>query len=319
MHKFSRFAAALGCVAALGMAACSGNGGVTPSAGSNSQLKSGGGLGFDAGWVQKDGITYHVPHYMATRPATRGQVKPMGLLTYRGGPVQVTPTVFLIFWNVAKYGDRQGVEPLLTNYIGHMGGSAHNNIYVQYSEVVNGNTIYVTNPSNQYGGSWEDSTNLEPRHPTDSQIAAEAIRGVQHFGYNASASYVVVTPHGRSTSGFGTQWCAYHSATTSNGNLVSYTDLPYIPDAGANCGSNIISPPSDESGADEGVTIVEGHEQGESVTDPNPPTGWYNNSYGEIGDICAWTNIQNDPFGSFSYSSQPMYSNASNSCVHSYP
>ncbi len=56
-----------------------------------------------------------------------------------------------------------------------------------------------------------------------------------------------------------------------------------------NCGANFISPPKDESGADEGVTIVEGHEYAESVTDPNPPSGWYNNSYGEIGDICAWT------------------------------
>jgi hypothetical protein len=91
-----------------------------------------------------------------------------------------------------------------------------------------------------------------------------------------------------------------------------------MPDAGASCGSNIIPAPGDESGVDEGVTIVEGHEYGESVTDVNPPSGWYNNSYGEIGDICAWVNIQNDPFGSNSYTMQPMFSNATQSCVHSY-
>jgi serine protease len=92
-----------------------------------------------------------------------------------------------------------------------------------------------------------------------------------------------------------------------------------MPDAGGNCGASIISPPSDETGADEGVTIVEGHEYAESVTDPNPPSGWYNNQYGEIGDICAWTNIQNDPYGKKSYTAQPEFSNASQSCVHSYP
>jgi serine protease len=200
-----------------------------------------------------------------------------------------------------------------------MGGSGHNNIYTQYYEISNGNKVFITNPSNQLAGSWEDDTNPIPRHPTDAQVAAEAVRAVQHFGYNSNASYVVATAHGRSTSGFNSQWCAYHSATTYNGNLVSYTNLPYIPDAGANCGANIIGAPSDESGADEGVTIVGGHEYGESVTDPNPNTGWDNGTYGEIGDICAWTNIQNDPFGSFSYTSQPMYSNASSSCVHSYP
>lgn len=317
MHKYSRFAAALGCVAALAITACSGNSGVTPSAGSNSQLQARGGLGFDAGWVQKDGIIYHVPHYMATRQTVRGQLRPpAGLLTYGGGPVQVTPTVFLVEWGYKRYGDRQGLAALLQSYYGNMGGSQHNSSYTQYYQIVNGQTTYITNPSNQLSGVWDDETNLVPRHPTDSQIAAEALKAVAHFGYNGNASYVIATPHGRSTSGFGTQWCAYHSATTSSGRLVSYTDLPYIPDAGANCGSNIISPPSDESGADEGVTIVGGHEQGESATDPNPPTGWYNNTYGENGDICAWTNIQNDPFGSFSYTMQPMYSNASNSCVH---
>ena len=210
------------------------------------------------------------------------------------------------------------MKPLLETYIGNMGGSSHNNIYTQYFEVLGSKTIYITNPSSQYGGAWEDDTNFTPRHPTDSQIAAEALRAVSHFGYNANASYVIATPHGRSTSGFGTQWCAYHSATSSGGRLVSYTDLPYMPDAGSSCGSNIISPPSDESGTDEGVTIVEGHEQGESVTDPNPPNGWYNNTYGEIGDICAWTNIQNDPFATKSYTMQPMFSNATESCVHSY-
>ena len=91
-----------------------------------------------------------------------------------------------------------------------------------------------------------------------------------------------------------------------------------MPDAGQNCGANFVTPPSDETGVDEGVTIVEGHEYGESVTDPNPPSGWYNNSYGEIGDICAWQNIQNDPFRTNSWTSQPMFSNATDTCVHSY-
>jgi serine protease len=307
MRKHLRFPAALGILSAFAMAGCASNGNVTPSAPS-----------FDSAWIQKDGILYHAPHYMVTRKHARPQVQRAILLSYGGGPVQVTPTVFLIFWGYTKYGDSHSVKPLLESYIGNLGGSSHNNIYTQYYEVSGGKTIYITNPSNQYSGAWEDDSDAVPRHPTDSQIAAEALRGVKHFGYNASASYVVATPHGRSTSGFGTQWCAYHSATTSSGRLVSYTDLPYMPDAGASCGSNIISPPSDETGADEGVTIVEGHEQGESVTDPDPPSGWYNNQYGEIGDICAWQNIQNDPFGSFSYTMQPMFSNATQSCVQSY-
>ncbi|MBV9027356.1 MAG: hypothetical protein JO311_01955 [Candidatus Eremiobacteraeota bacterium] len=313
MFSHSRLAGILGCALVLALAGCAANGGVAPTVGSTTQAQSHG-VPFGTGWVQKDGIVYHVPHYMVTR-SNAVHISPALYLTYGGGPVQVTPTVYLVFWHY-NLGDSKGVQALLKSYIGNMGGSHHNSNYDQYYEVSGSSTIYITNPSNQYGGYWDDNTNSIPSHPTDAQVAAEALRAVSHFGYNANASYVIATPHGHSTSGFGSQWCAYHSATYSSGRLVSYTDLPYMPDAGANCGSNIISPPSDESGVDEGVTIVGGHEQGESVTDPNPPSGWYNSSYGEIGDICAWTNIQNDAFNSKSYTMQPMWSNSAQACVH---
>ena len=106
-------------------------------------------------------------------------------------------------------------------------------------------------------------------------------------------------------------------ASTNQG-VISYTNEPYMPDAGANCGSGIISPPTDESSADEGVTIVEGHEYAESITDPQPFSGW-NSSFGEIGDLCVWQDIQNDPFGKFLFSQQPLYDNKTSGCTHDGP
>ncbi len=318
MHTHSRIAATIGCIATLAMVGCSANSGsVAPPIGTTQQqFRSGGPVG--SGWITKDGVTYHVPHYMATRQTATGQVQPMILLSYGGGPVLVAPKAYVIFWGYRTYGDSNSVAPLLKAYLKNMGGSSHDNTYDQYYEKSGGNTIYITNPggTNQFGGAWNDSSAV-PLHPTDAQVAQEALRGVTHFGYDANGSYIVATPHGRSSSGFQTQWCAYHGTTYSAGRYVSYTNLPYMPDAGGNCGSSIISPPSngDETGVDEGVTIVEGHEYGESVTDPVPASGWYNNSYGEIGDICAWQNIQNDPFRHKSYTMQPMFSNASQSCV----
>jgi hypothetical protein len=312
MYKHLRFTAVLGCITVLAMAGCASNSGVTSTPPSATQPQARG-ITFGPGWVQQDGILYRVPHYVATR----GRAKRLSSsgLTYGGGAVQVNPKVFLIFWGYTKYGDSDHVRPLLKNYIKNMGGSSHNNIYTQYYEIVSGKTIYIKNPSSQYGGAWEDNARV-PRTPTDSQVAAEALKGVAHFGYNANASYVVATPHGRSTKGFGTQWCAYQGATTSRGNLVSYTNLPYIPDAGEACGANFITPPSDETGADEGVTIVEGHMQGDSAIDPDPPTGWTFEG-GSSGGACAWTDIENDTFGKKSYTMQPMFSNASLSCVQS--
>lgn len=273
---------------------------------------------FDSAWIKTDGIVYHTPHYMATATQGAPQVQPNILLTYGGGPVQVTPKVYFIFWGYTKYGDANGVKPLLENYVDNWGGGTGiHNIYTQYYEVSGSKTIYITNPSKQYGGAWEDDTDPVPLNPTNAQVATEALRGVAHFGYNSNASYVVATPHGRSTLGFGTKFCAYHSSAWSGGRLVSYTNLPYVPDAGHNCGANWISPPSDETATDEGVTIVEGHEQGESATDPEPYTGW-DSPDGEIGDLCQWKDIANDRFGSHFYTMQPMFSNATASCVHSY-
>ncbi|HVN69243.1 MAG TPA: hypothetical protein VMU38_06320 [Candidatus Binatia bacterium] len=272
-------------------------------------------------WIQQDGVLYHTPHYFATREAASKQAKvnPDILLNYGNGPVLVAPKAYIIFWGYKTYGDADKVAKLLKSYAKNMGGSGHNNIYTQYYEIVSSTTTYITNPKKQLGGVWMDNTNAVPAHPSDAQVAAEALNGVAKFGYDPNGSYVVATPHGHSSTGFGTQWCAYHSATFSSGKLVSYTNLPYMPDAGSSCGANFTTPPSDESATDEGVTIVEGHEYGESVTDPNPPSGWYNGSEGEIGDICAWQDIQNDPFGKKSYTSQPMFSNATQSCVQSYP
>ncbi|HEY2475965.1 MAG TPA: hypothetical protein VGI19_14340 [Candidatus Cybelea sp.] len=246
-------------------------------------------------------------------------------LNYFGGTVLTVPKMYLIFWGFREYGDPDKVAKLLISYCKVIGGSAHDNIYTQYYETAGGSTIYIANPKNQCGGWWYDEKHPVPMNPTDAQVAHEAQGGVSHFGYNPSGSYVVVTPAGRNSAGFGTQWCAYHSASYSGGKRVSYTNLPYMPDAGSNgCGNNALyPPPKDELGIDEGVTIIEGREYGESITDPTPGSGWYNFNYGEIGDMCSWTlhgiqELANDRFRNKVYTTQAMFSNATQSCVQGY-
>jgi serine protease len=315
MHMHMRVAAVLGCVSALAMVGCSTNSGMTP-VGSTTQSQSAHSIS-GPGWHEENGVLYHTPHYMVTRQNANHGMKGDISLSYGNGPVLVAPKTYLILWGYKTYGDSDKVAKLLKKYYKSEGGSALDNVLTQYYMIKNSSTIYITNPTKVFGGIWDDESNTVPAHPNDSQVATEALNGVKHFGYDANGSYVVATPHGHSTIGFGSSWCAYHSNTVYSNQYVSYTNLPYMPDAGANCGANIISPPSDESGTDEGVTIVEGHEYAESVTDPTPFSGW-NSAFGEIGDLCAWQNIQNDPFGKRSYSMQPEYSNASDSCVHSY-
>jgi hypothetical protein len=318
MDKQTRLGGYFACVMALAIAGCAANGGIAPSAGSPALAPAANALTFGPGWIQKGGILYRTPRYMPTKSEALHRVAVSSVVSYGAGTVIVSPKVYLVFWGYKKYGDPDNVKPLLQSYMESMGGSTHNAIYTQYYQILNGMTTYVRNPKKQYGGSWNDNDPV-PASPSDLQVANEALKAVTHFGYDPNGSYVIATPHEHSTSGFGSSWCGYHSAAqTTAGKLVSYTNLPYMPDGGLNCGSSATLPPSDETSLDEGVTIVEGHEEGESVTDPNPPAGWNNAQYGEIGDLCVWQNIANEPFGTYSYTMQPMFSNATASCVQTY-
>lgn len=321
MHALWRLVGILGCAGVITLTGCSANG-MAPATGSPSLAQSQGLFALGAGWVSAGGLVYHVPQYMPLRSGA-GPTSGSGVqFTYHGGPVLVTPKVYLIFWGYKKYGDPDKVAPLLTDYIRVMGGSGHNNIYTQYYDIVDSQTNYIANQKVQLGGVWFDEKNAVPPEPTDAQVAAESLEGVKHFGYDPNGSFVVATPNGRNSEGFAIQWCAYHSATYSGGNVVSYTNLPYIPEAGKSCGNDSIRPPhhpKDESRKDEGVTIVESVEEGESVTDPVPGTGWYNTQYGEIGACpSGGPGPQNDRFRNKSYSVAPMYSDASESCVQTY-
>lgn len=238
-------------------------------------------------------------------------------VTYHNGPVLVTPTIYLIFWGYQKYGDPDNVAKLLTAYSQNIGGSHHDNIETQYYEEVGSQKTGIANPKQQYGGSWNDNSAV-PKNPSDQQIAAEAVKSLSHFKYDANGLYVVATPHGHSEAGFGPHWCAYHSNTFyETTQLLAYANLPYMPDAGKQCGDGFIKAPPGESATDEGVTIMAGSEFGEGITDPEPFTGW-NGVSGEIADACAWHDIANIKFGSKLYTTQPMLSNATESCVQTY-
>lgn len=68
----------------------------------------------------------------------------------------------------------------------------------------------------------------------------------------------------------------------------------------------------------DGVSIVGGHEEAETQTDPLPDSGWVDAGGYEIGDKCAWLNLQNTTFGSSQYPTQPLWSNATETCAQSF-
>ncbi len=261
-------------------------------------------------------------------------------LIYGGGTggigVKTAPKVYMVVWGSQwNNNDPSGEIPLVQSMLSSVGGSSWFNSVTQYCQGVASGTIFCNgagtpagNPPGFYQGIFYDTGSAAPSRPTQSQLAAEAVRAAVYFGNTAAGSndstqYVVMTSTGNSSSGFGTQYCAYHSSTSSSYGNVAYTNLPYITDAGSSCGANF-----NGLGPNAGITIVEGHEMAETATDQFPSTGWLDSGGAENGDMCAWISSGQGasanvtfPDGS-TFPMQSLWSNAFNSgaggCVMSY-
>jgi hypothetical protein len=269
-----------------------------------------------------------------------GSASTSGQLYYHGGVndgsagtvgVETAPKIYIVFWGSQwNNNDPSGEASLVESFLNNVGGSAWLNTVTEYCQGVSSATSFCNgagqaagNQKGMLAGFWYDNSSTAPSRPRQSQIASEAVRAAAHFGNtnaasNAGVQYIVATAHGYNSQGFGIQWCAYHSSTSSSYGDVAYTNLPYITDAGASCGANF-----NRLGTTAGITIVEGHEFAETITDQFPNGGWLDSGGSEIGDKCAWNSATSgQPFGGSSYPVQPLWSNADSGdtggCVLSY-
>ncbi len=306
MYQKVKFAA-VGLVA-LALTACS-NGSSLPMAHNATQSIHQSQVGVDLSKV----------HIMRTRYSNAPTVNPdNNNLQYFGGPVEKKPKAFLIFWGFNVSGsDPSGEMAYVTALFTGIGGSTWMATDKQYYQITGGVHQHIKNIANQLGGTWIDPSSV-PSSPSDAQIRAEAANGEAHFGYNKAGNYIVFTPHNHNSAGFGSSYCAYHSPTNSGGGEISYTNEPYMTDAGRNCGENSVNPGA--GGLLDGVSIVVGHEEAESQTDPqvNLNTAWAG-PLGEIGDACAWQNLQDITLSTGKFAMQPLWSNAIGACTQHTP
>jgi hypothetical protein len=264
-------------------------------------------------------------HIFPTRQTIQHFLRRTSNLKYYGGPVQTTPKIAVVFWGYGTYGDPNGVQTYMSNFLNNVEACCTYNKWINIdTQYYQTGPSYITDNTGPISCSWNDNTNAVPGSPTDSQVQAEAQRLAAHCAsYNQNMSYVVATPHGRNTSGFGTQWCAYHGYTSGYSTNIPYTDMPYIPDAGGSCGANFIN--SGSGGTDDGVSIVGGHELAETQTDPQAGNGWLDASGSEIGDKCAWSSSSKDlsfggsTLGTNYFPVQPLWDNHLSGCATSGP
>ena len=280
-------------------------------------------------------------HVMGVMHAHGTHGKPGGgsnNLSYHGGTggvgVETMPAVYIVYWGSQwNNNDPSGEAAIQQKFFNGVGGSNWNNSVIQYCQGVATGTVFCngagTPAGNQSGvlkGVWSDNATAAPSRPTQSQLATEAINAAAHFSSatTSTAQFVISTATGNNSSGFGTQYCAWHSSTSSIYGNLAYTNFPYITDAGASCGAGFVNSP----GTTDGITIVGGHEFAETETDQFPSSGWVDGGGAENGDKCAWISSgqgasANITLSTGTFAVQSLWSNAFNSslggCVLSYP
>jgi hypothetical protein len=219
--------------------------------------------------------------------------------------------------------DPDGAGRLMADFVNQIGGTAWAGVQTQYYQTVRGHKRFIANPRSQLSGVWIDDVNSaaglpktsadNPAGPTNTytDLAQEAARAVAHFGIGdlADSNIVIAQPASFSDPNADSQgYCAFHdyiepgfSKGIYNGIKpgISYTNLPYVLNQGANCGSDFV--PNGSTSKLDGFTIALGHEIEETVTDPGAEDiqgsllsthnlgAWYDPlDADENGDKCAY-------------------------------
>lgn len=227
-------------------------------------------------------------------------------LSYRKGPLLTAVEIFTIFWGTAWNGDQSPLIDQINQFFR----------YIVTSPLMDQLTEYSTATHRIGHGSFAGTQTIANSEPgasiSDSQIQSFLTgdpAAVHAFDRPANAAPPQVSnrlvflylPPGTVVSMGGsascTGFCGYHSDI--NGKKF-YAVMPFPGCGGCTGGLAIL----------DALTSTSSHEMCEAITDPIAGSGWYNDQYGEIGDLCAW---QTKKLGS--YTVQKEWSNAAKACV----
>jgi len=240
----------------------------------------------------------HPIRIVPLHPPPRAAAAAAPQLTYRNGPLLTNVEVFTIFWGSA-WNDSAN-SPLiqqLNDFFDYILASPLIDQLSEYS--VSGKSIgkgvltgTITLTDSEPGATLDDSA-------IQSKLQAEISAGTLPAA-DVNSLYFFYLPPGTQVTSAGsascTDFCGYHDATPSG---LYYAVMPYPGCTGCQGGLATF----------DALTSTSSHELCEAITDPIPGQGWYDDSNGEIGDICAW---KTKTLGK--YTIQQEWSNKANSC-----
>ena len=208
-------------------------------------------------------------------------------ISYHNGPVMTAPANVYYIWygNWSSYSTAQAVLQKLPS------GLNSSPLYNINSTYYNGAKMAVSNAvvlAKETTDSYSQGTAL-----SDAAVLAVVKKAIleARLPLDASGVYFVLTsPDVQETSGFGTQYCGWHTyGTASNGTSSATIKYSFVgnPLTIAPSGCGVKSPsPNGDGGADAMASVIY-HELSEAVTDPQL-NAWYDTRGYENADKCAW-------------------------------
>jgi hypothetical protein len=220
-------------------------------------------------------------------------------LTYRNGPLMEAVEVFTVFWG-AEWNDAPLDKSMqdVNDFFDYILASALIDQLAEYSV-----GKYKIGHGKRTGSTVIEPTTKSSVNDTAIQQELESvIASNKAFPQpGANTLYFVFMPQGVKVVQGGSAscqaFCGYHNDIGGN---TFYAVMPYPGCAGCTGGL----------AAFDALTSTSSHELCEAITDPIPGQGWYDDSNGEIGDICAW---KTKKIGK--YTVQLEWSNKANQCI----
>lgn len=242
-------------------------------------------------------VPLHLPSELY-RPSIGIAAPPAAQLTYRGGPLLTAVKVFTIFWGPAwQSGANATLLTQINQFFKFVVGSALMDQLAEYSvpqqKIGHGSfigTLTITTPALH-----SSITDAAIQKTLQGEISGGSVAKP-----DANTLYFIYLPPGTAVVQGGSRscqaFCGYHDTFGSG---VYYAVMPFPNCAGCLGGMTNL----------DALTSTSSHELCEAITDAVPGQGWYDDTHGEIGDICAW---QTKKLGN--YAVQLEWSNNAGSC-----
>ena len=220
-------------------------------------------------------------------------------LTYRHGPLLTAVEVFTTFWGSAwQQAPSNNLATQMNQFFDYILTSQLIDQLGEYSvpgqTIGHGSRIGTTVLTSPEPGTSVQDSDIQ-------QLLQQEIKSRTLPATNANTLYFVFLPKGvtvvQGNSSSCQAFCGYHD---SFGTGVYYAVMPYPGCSGCIGGL----------AAFDALTSTTSHELCEAITDPVPGEGWYDDTNGEIGDICAW---KTPKLGN--YTIQLEWSNKAASCI----